>query len=253
MNDFNTPLIAAARAGDAAEVARLISDTPSWNTVALEKAAERGHVECVKILIPVSQPAENDSFALWWAAEKGHTECVRLLIPVSDMTRCQALKSAANYGHTACVELLKDVSNLNENAEALCLAAGNNHIECVRLLLTVMDAKWGNQAALFSALQKGYAPIVELLLPYSDPNAENGLPMWMALRNADSACIDLLYPYADIEDLRQTIKHHQNELKYEQLLNEAQYRWEAKHQHTVLRKEIQGVAPTASLAPSRKL
>jgi ankyrin repeat protein len=47
-------------------------------------AATKGHLEIVKLLIPVSDPKAGGSYALRLAAENGHLEIVKLLIPVSD-------------------------------------------------------------------------------------------------------------------------------------------------------------------------
>ncbi len=84
-NPFHDPLVVAALADQSNDVARLISPSRSLNSFALEKAAEKGYVECVKILIPVSEPDQDGSQALERAAQNGHAECVQLLIPVSDM------------------------------------------------------------------------------------------------------------------------------------------------------------------------
>ena len=51
---------------------------------ALRRASKIGHAECVKLLIPVSDPKANESYALKIASTFGHIECVKLLIPVSD-------------------------------------------------------------------------------------------------------------------------------------------------------------------------
>jgi ankyrin repeat protein len=72
-----------------------------------------GHIECVKLLIPVSNPKDRYSSALQLAARHGHTQCVELLIPVSNPKahNSYALQEAAVHGHTQCVELLYPVSD----------------------------------------------------------------------------------------------------------------------------------------------
>ena len=116
-------------------------------TEALSWATVNNHYDCVKLLIPVSDPKSNDSYALRWASEKGYTECVKLLIPVSDPkdNDSQALRCASNNGFTECVKLLIPVSAPKaKNSEALRLAAENNRYECVELLLPYSDiSKWG--------------------------------------------------------------------------------------------------------------
>ena len=49
------------------------------NNISLQRAAENGDLECVKLLLPVSDPKAMNSYALRWAAENGHVECVELL------------------------------------------------------------------------------------------------------------------------------------------------------------------------------
>ena len=83
------------------------------NNYALRWAAENGHLEIVKLLIPVSDPKAGGSYALQLAATKGHLEIVKLLIPVSDP------KAGGSY--------------------ALRLAAENGHLEIVKLLIPVSD------------------------------------------------------------------------------------------------------------------
>ena len=81
-------LLAAASMGDDNMVKRLLVDSlphePHLKSIALRLAADKGHLECVKLLIPHSDPKADDSAALRWAAEEGHLECVKLLIPHSD-------------------------------------------------------------------------------------------------------------------------------------------------------------------------
>jgi hypothetical protein len=60
------------------------ADPKSNNSYALQWAARNGHLEIVKLLIPVSNPKANNSYALQWAARNGHLEIVKLLIPVSN-------------------------------------------------------------------------------------------------------------------------------------------------------------------------
>lgn len=65
-----------------AVIRRLIkegADPKACDSYALRWAAEKGHTEIVKLMIPVSDPKARDSEALRWAAENGHTEIVKLL------------------------------------------------------------------------------------------------------------------------------------------------------------------------------
>jgi len=204
----------------------------------LEKAAENGHVECVKLLIPVSAPDQDGSQALQIAAQNGHAECVRLLIPVSDMHECAALRAAAMHGHSKCVALLKDVSNLQANKDALVWAVGNNHIECVKMLIPIIDVQQWDNMALISAVRNGYVDIVQLLLPHTD--AQDGMALGVALENADRECIEVLYPVTNVEILER-LKNNTRNPTFSQLLAEAEYKWTAKRQHELLTDETNGV------------
>lgn len=87
-------------------------------------------------------PKAGKSFSLCWAAEGGHLECVKLLIPVSDPKAAdsQALCRAADNGHAECVKLLIPVSDPRaDNSGALRLAVLSGHMDCVKLLLPVSD------------------------------------------------------------------------------------------------------------------
>ena len=76
-------------------------DPKAYDSFALRYAAANGHLEVVKILLPVSDPRANGSQALQWAAENGHLEIVKLLLPVSDpkANDSEALQAAALKGH----------------------------------------------------------------------------------------------------------------------------------------------------------
>lgn len=74
------------------------------NTKALVQAAQYGHAECVKLLVPVSDPKSDNSLALRVAAGHGYLECVKLLIPISCKESIpMALKQAMLYGRIDCV------------------------------------------------------------------------------------------------------------------------------------------------------
>lgn len=87
-NHIDQNLIAFAARGDVAQVATFLcrganSLLTSSNSSALSLAALNGHIECVKLLMPFSDPKRSDSQALRWAVENGHVECVKLLMPAS--------------------------------------------------------------------------------------------------------------------------------------------------------------------------
>ncbi len=112
-------LIEAADAGTANTVNRLLETcTNSRSSIswALRQAAGNGHVEVVKLLLPVSDSKVNNSLALQWAVENGHMEIIKLLLPVSDpkANRSWALRQAAENGHMEIVRLLLPHSDYTE-------------------------------------------------------------------------------------------------------------------------------------------
>ena len=114
-------LIEAARAGDLEAIKAAIArgeDPKANDSVALSWAARGGHLECLRLLLPVSDPRACNSLALSWAAGSGHTECVRLLLPVSDpRDYSRALRMAAWKGHTECARLIEDAIAEAERAD----------------------------------------------------------------------------------------------------------------------------------------
>lgn len=144
-NDINLQLIDAAIAGDHEGIVRLIAlgaDPLHGESFALCCAAEHGHADCVKLLIPVSDAKADYSDALRRASEHGHAECVKLLIPASDpkADSSHALRLASLQGHAECVELLCSVSDPKaKKSLALLNAIASGHVECARLLAPVSD------------------------------------------------------------------------------------------------------------------
>ena len=74
-----------ATIGDAEQLSILIAQSkkPTNFNITLFLASENGHSECVKFLIPLSNPKNKNSEALRIASLKGHVESVKLLIPFS--------------------------------------------------------------------------------------------------------------------------------------------------------------------------
>ena len=108
----------------------------------LRCAAEFGHLDIVKLLLPYSDPKAKNSEALRYAAENGYFEIVKLLLPYSNPKVC--------------------------NSEALRYATYGKHLEIVKLLLPLSDAKAYNSWPLRCAAEHGYVDIVKLLIPVSE-------------------------------------------------------------------------------------
>lgn len=203
-------LLDRSSAGDAAGVARLLalgakptSKRRSPDLSALVLAAKNGHAECVKLLIPVSDPKAHGSLALSHAASNGHLECVKLLIPVSSpkANDSRALHIASMDGHAECVKILIPVSDpMADDSRALRSAASGGHAECIMFLIPVSNTKAEDSHALRWATYHGKADAVQALIPLSDPNAGGwDRPLLWAIRNHRVDCARLLAPITSID------------------------------------------------------
>ena len=86
----------AAEKGDAVKLSSLIQEIPkdhlavvvnkgdNQDRTPLNRAAENGHAECVKLLLEAkADPNKGDNenrTPLYWVAQYGHAECVKLLL-----------------------------------------------------------------------------------------------------------------------------------------------------------------------------
>jgi ankyrin repeat protein len=157
---INLDLLEAAKAGDAAEVEKLLEQGADVNAkgkygmTALMVAVEGGHTETVKALIDAGADvnAKNiDGWTAWtalmWAVMEGHTEIVKVLIESGaevnareNITDETALIKAASGGHAEMVKVLMDAgADVNaknkDGITALMLAAKDGHTEIVEILI----------------------------------------------------------------------------------------------------------------------
>jgi ankyrin repeat protein len=175
--ELNGRLAQAAGLGDLAALEQALgdgADALAGGSAALSAAAKGGHMECVRLLIEVSDPTDGNSRALQLAARRGCAECVKLLIPVSDPLAgdSYALQLAARGGHVECVKLLIPASDpLTDDSLALRWAAQEGHAECVGLLLTVSE-KW--EAAAAVAREGGCMEVAGMLAAFMEAKALSG-------------------------------------------------------------------------------
>lgn len=120
-------LHAAASRGDAAACSRVLAEGASAAHVnfeganALMMAAREGHLACVKVLLPHSDPDQRclrKLSAMDWAAMEGHIPCLKALIPSSNPSFQNslgrtALGLAIQAGNASVVELLLPVTDLS--------------------------------------------------------------------------------------------------------------------------------------------
>lgn len=169
---LNDSLLLAAYGGAVEDVAKLLAlgaNPQADGSLALFRAAQNGHANCVRILIPVSRARDCESGALQWAAARGHADCVELLIPASDpcASDSHALRRAAMHGHAECVKLLIPVSDPKARfSEALRFGIRNGHVDCVSLLLAPSHRLADHLGLFHEAVEGGCAKIVGLMIAH---------------------------------------------------------------------------------------
>lgn len=113
--------------------------TPASLADALARAASRGMVsECRRFLALGADPLSHDSRPLRQAANNGHLDCVELLIPISDLRSSPVtpLFQAAMSGHIPCIRaLLPGSMPLVDCPSPLKAASWHGHVEAVALML----------------------------------------------------------------------------------------------------------------------
>jgi len=162
------------------------------------QAVRDGDLEKVKLLLPISDPSENNSDAIRWASYNGHLEVVKLLLsdPRVDSSDVNtAIRYASSNGRTEIVKfLLADprVDPSANNSDAIRWASNNGHLEVVKLLLSDprVDSSYDINAAIRYASSNGHTEIVKLLL--SDPRVDwRGIDEKMKIKLLKDADIDL--------------------------------------------------------------
>lgn len=85
---------------------------PQLDFLALRNAVQHDFSLCVEQLIKIASPSEVNE-ALQLAANLGHVDSLRLLIPLADPKdrNSKALAQAVLHGHSECVDLLFDISD----------------------------------------------------------------------------------------------------------------------------------------------
>lgn len=201
-DEFDEALAMSARIGATDLVQKWVSigaNPLAKNSLALKEAAEHGHLECVKLLLPLSDPLSGECFALKMACHGQHRECAELLAKFASGPQSESfpLRLAASCGWTSMVQELIGRSNPADcDSDALYYAAKNGHIDCVELLLPLSNPKAVGSRALLGAAREGRLDCVQALLGVSCEESRR----WRALREAawgeKSACIAELLPLA---------------------------------------------------------
>lgn len=167
----------------------------------LMRAAGRGHVNCVRLLLGAGankEAKDKQRFtALMCAAAGGHADCVQLLMDCGASKEVHAergvtaLMCAAGAGQTDCVRLLMDGgADMEKRAQngwtALCFSSASGHTDCARFLINRganMEVKGDHgSTALFLASEAGHADCVRLLIDRGadkQAKAKGGLTLLM--------------------------------------------------------------------------
>jgi len=135
-------------------IKRLIDEGANPNTCnswPLRCAAEFGHLDIVKLLLPYSDPKACDSYALRYAAKNDHYDIVKLLISVSDpkMHDSCALRWAAVNGDLKIVKLLIPVSEIDDDVINYC----KKHCRNQEILDLIISNRKGTSDGLLQDLK----------------------------------------------------------------------------------------------------
>lgn len=212
--DGDTAFTIAARAGNK-DIVELLDPTDETGVTALMRAADKGDVEAVKLLIPLQkgrQAVEESKIngwcvsgrtALMGAAAYGHAEVVKLLVDHEGRMRDQggssALMWAVNNNRPGCVPLLLEKEagiQDNDGRTALVVAVLRNYLECAKFLVEreACIQQDNGRTALMEAAANNYSSSVKLLLEKEAGMQDNeGLSaLMLAAHSNNLTCVFLL-------------------------------------------------------------
>lgn len=200
--DPSSALRVAARCGNLARL-RESQDRGGRDTTAINDAAERGHVECVRHLLPDVGTVNLDS-ALRAAIFRNNVDCARLLLPycTDRLMNGLTLITAIQFGCTDIVKDLIPISDITrDDSEALRTAVQLGRASCVRELVPHCDVSDG--WALNEAVRHGYTATARELLPHTDMTTVVWYPaISSAIERNDADCVALIAPYVTRHTLR---------------------------------------------------
>ena len=173
-----------------------------------EVVAERGHTECLAVLLEMfpfnARYCDMYDRALCAAAAYGQIECVQKLLHNGGAKllrqKCWALEKAVANGHKNVVELLLTVTdpNLIHNG-GLHVAVKHNRKDLVELLLPLSDMHVDKGRALETAARCGYTDIVAVLLTKCDPSVNGSEAVVLATEHRHTEIVRLLCNVSKIE------------------------------------------------------
>lgn len=184
-----TNLIRAAALNDVDEIRKHLDECREKDhngKSALIWAAERGHIEAVKVLAEHEAGSKDNGgmTALMWAAKHGHAEVARVLVKyearAKDRQNHDALYHALKNGNLEVARIIMKHDDLvsRNGTTALMRATDRNDVEMVELLIPFQKARMAKGAvkvgelevrqgtALMRAAAHGHAEMVELLVKH---------------------------------------------------------------------------------------
>lgn len=134
-------------------------------------AAEGGDSKKVQRLLLLTDPHTLGYQALLVACQKGHLECVKILLPFASLEDAQSVaQQVAQHGPSDALRLL--VENDPELAPILLVhAVTGKNIKTTSVLCELTDPKFGDSLALQWAVITGQKDMVDILFSVSDPQA----------------------------------------------------------------------------------
>ena len=129
------PINVAAQKGNLEMVKYCVANECPINTGACARAAENGHLECLKYLREEAK-APWDRHTANWAALTGHLHILEYLVERKyDKYDAYACYYAAVHGHLDCLQYLHETAKAPWDSRAVREAHKNNHLECLQYLL----------------------------------------------------------------------------------------------------------------------
>lgn len=135
-------------------------------------AAENGDHKKVKRLLPLADPHVLGSRALRVACQKGHVECVKLLLPLASLEDSQSVgQHVAEHGPSTDALAFLVAHDLEFAPTLLVHAVVGKNIKAAAILSELTDPKHKDSLALQWAVVTGQKNMVNILLDVSDPEA----------------------------------------------------------------------------------